>query len=139
MARQSVGCGRGGGRGCGRGRGRGRGRGPPRSGPHRNPMLQNDLNAPSQVRRYHNILLEFMEHKNNTKYHELDKTFTVEELVTITPEHIYRWMCKRVYDKEDPSADDNPTNCRSSSLQYWKKAIAVMPLQQMKARWEHTK
>jgi hypothetical protein len=114
MARQSAG--RGGGLGGGRGGGRGR--------PRRNPMLQNDLNAPSQVRRYHNILLEFMEHKNNTKYHELDKTFTVEELVTITPEHIYRWMCKRVYDKEDPSADDNPTNCRSSSLQYWKKAIS---------------
>jgi hypothetical protein len=71
-----------------------------------------------------------MEHKNNTKYHKLDKTFTVEELVTITPEHIYRWMCKWVYDKEDPSADDNPTSRGSfkyfntSSLQYWKKAIS---------------
>jgi hypothetical protein len=90
MARQSAG--RGGGHGGGRGRGR----------PRRNPMLQNDLNAPSQVRRYHNILLEFMEHKNNTKCHELDKTFTVEELVTITPEHIYRWMCKRVYTGKKP-------------------------------------
>jgi hypothetical protein len=66
----------------------------------------------------------FMEHKNNTSYPESDKTFTVEELTTITPEHIYRWMCKRVYDKEDPSAEDNPIHARSTTIAYWKKAIS---------------
>jgi hypothetical protein len=65
-----------------------------------------------------------MEHKDGTRYPASDKTFTEEELLAIKPDHIYRWMCKRTYGKEDPTAEDNPLYARSSSLAYWKKAIS---------------
>ena len=42
----------------------------------------------------------------------------------LTPEHIYRWMCTKVYGMPDPSPEDNPTHGWASSLMYYKKAIS---------------
>ena len=89
----------------------------------RNPMLPNDLNASSQRLRYHAVLVEFMEYKNATTY-AADKTFTSEELLTIVPQDIRKWMAFRVFGKEDPSDTDNPIHARSSSLTFWKKSIS---------------
>jgi len=89
----------------------------------RTAVLPNDVNAPRQVRRYYAILVEFMEHKNSTEY-ALDKLFTREELLDITPVHLYRWMCFKTYGREDPGVDDNPIHARSTTMAYWKKAIS---------------
>ena len=107
-----------GGRGA-QGRGRGRPRGPNRQ---RNPVLPNNINAPTQRHRYHRFLAEFMEYKNKVAYPS-DKTFTDEELLEITPDHLYRWMCFKVFEKEDPTEEDTPL-LRSSSVYYWKKAVS---------------
>ena len=89
----------------------------------RNPMLPNDLNASSQRLRYHAVLVEFMEYKNATTY-AADKTFTSEELLTIVPQDIRKWMAFCLLGKEDPSDTDNPIYARSSSLTFWKKSIS---------------
>ena len=47
-----------------------------------------------------------------------------EELLTITPELLYRYCAHKVYGKTDPSADDNPTLGRSSNIAYIKKAVS---------------
>ena len=99
-----------------------RGRGTWRRTVRRNPQLPNDLNAPTQRKRYHSFLVDFMEHKNSEVYPS-DKTFTEAELLTIVPEDLYRWMCKRMFGREDPTGQDLPL-LRSSSLAYYKKAIS---------------
>ena len=45
-------------------------------------MLQNNANAPTQRRTYHQILVTFTEYKNSVEY-EADKTFAVEDIQTI--------------------------------------------------------
>ena len=71
----------------------------------RNPVLQNDANAPTQRKTYHRILVTFMEYKNSVEY-EADKTFAVEEIQTIHPDDIFKWFCFKAYGTEDPGEDD---------------------------------
>ena len=44
-------------------------------------------------------------------------------MLALTPDDIYKWMCKKTYGTEDPSNDMVPT-IRSTTLQYWKKAVS---------------
>ena len=64
-----------------------------------------------------------MRHKNSVNYPK-EYRFSDEELGTITPDDIYRWMCLKAYHKYDPLPTDRPMYARSSSLSYWKKAIS---------------
>ena len=132
VGQRGEGRGRGGGRGRGRGgqgrggQGRGRGRGASRSrsqSVRRNPVLANDVNAPTQRHRYHATLVQLMEYKNKITY-DADKTFTTTELLTLTPDDVKKWMAFRAFGLEDPSATDDPLNCRSTAIEYWKKAIS---------------
>ena len=108
---------------AGRGRGAGRARGRGGSAPRPRPALANDVNAPSQRLRYHQYLVNFMGHRNSTTYPS-DKIFTKVELLQIIPREIYKWMCLKAYGKEDPGQEDNPTECRCSTLEYSKKALS---------------
>ena len=47
-----------------------------------------------------------------------------EELIAITPRMVFRWMNFRTFGTIIPAVDANPISARSSSLQYWKKAIS---------------
>ena len=89
----------------------------------RNPVLQNVDNAPKQRKKYHRILVTFMEYKNDILEYEADKTFAVEEIQTIHSDDIFTWFCFKAYGMEDPGEDDNLTLARSSTLEYYKKAI----------------
>eukprot|EP00957_Ditylum_brightwellii_P126176 9619617-Ditylum_brightwellii.AAC.1 len=52
------------------------------------------------------------------------------ELLQLQPCDIYHWMSLKVYGKDNPSPEDNPTYRQSSSLEYYKKAISfLMPCQ----------
>ncbi len=50
--------------------------------------------------------------------------YTDAELCAIQPKHVLRWMNFRTFGTIIPAIDDNPISVRSSSLQYWKKAIS---------------
>jgi hypothetical protein len=56
--------------------------------------------------------------------YEKDHLFSQEELAALTPNDIKRWMCVKAYGTAEPGVDDNPTLCRSTSLEFWKKAIS---------------
>lgn len=64
-----------------------------------------------------------MEFIHNTEYPS-DKTFTPEELVIVTPNEIYQFMCLKTYGIENPDQDDVPQLQRSSSLAYIKKSLS---------------
>ena len=53
-----------------------------------------------------------------------DHPFVQDELAPLTPDDIARWMCQKAYDTPEPDPHANPTQARSSSLHYWKKAIS---------------
>jgi hypothetical protein len=73
--------------------------------------------------RYHSVLVEFMSFKDQQAY-AANTAFTVEQLVTITPNDLKRWMCLKSYGVADPAVDANPTAGRSSSLEFYKKALS---------------
>ena len=73
--------------------------------------------------KYRPVLLKFMRFRDGADYSR-DHVFTTEELATVTPSDICRWMKFRAYGTPDPSRDANPTEARSGSLLTWKKAIS---------------
>ena len=90
-----------------------------------NPQLPVDLNAPAQVFSYHSVMFSFMEFSYNRTFAN-DRAFHAQDadVEAITPQMVYRYFAKKAYGKPDPKAEDNPTCCRASSLQYYKKAIS---------------
>jgi hypothetical protein len=56
--------------------------------------------------------------------YEKDHVFSQEELAALTPNDIKRWMCVKAYGTPEPGMDANPTECRSTSIAFWKKAIS---------------
>jgi hypothetical protein len=72
---------------------------------------------------YKKYLVEFMSFKDQQRY-EKETDFTQEQRAAIKPADIVRWMCQKVYGMPEPGFDDNPTLGRSSSLEYYKKALS---------------
>jgi hypothetical protein len=68
-------------------------------------------------------LITFMSYRDDEAY-DKDHEFTPEELNEIQPEEIEKWTCVMVYGIPEPGPDDNPTLGRSSSLEYYKKALS---------------
>ena len=73
--------------------------------------------------QYRPSLVKFMSFKDGVNYPK-GQQFTRNELAAITPEQLTRWMQLKVYGTADPLPTDNPTEGRSSSLEYAKKAIS---------------
>ena len=78
----------------------------------------------SKIRRYKASLIGLWNMVHSTNY-TVDHSFTNEELFTITPEQVTRYMCMKAYGTETPNlSTDLPTVGRSSSLEFAKKAIS---------------
>lgn len=83
------------------------------------------FSVPDQVDRYQAILVKFMNFKDNpVPLYPRGRVFTPEELRSIRPIHIQRWFCLKVFGTPDPAPNQNPTEGRSTSLDYYKKAIS---------------
>ena len=72
---------------------------------------------------YYKYVIKFMSYRDDEDY-DKDHEFTPEELNAIQPEEIEKWMTFMVYGVSEPGPDDNPTLGRSSSLQFYKKALS---------------
>ena len=83
------------------------------------------VDAPDALKGYKAVLREFMAfyHQRANPYPK-DREFTDDELAPIRPDDIYKWMCKKVYHKEEPGPEDRPIFGRSDSLKFYKKAIS---------------
>ena len=68
----------------------------------------------------------------DNRFHK-NKMFTVEDLSHLTSLQIYRFLAKKVYGRDDPGVDNNPTERESTNLHYYKEAISYfMPNKLMK-------
>jgi hypothetical protein len=79
-----------------------------------------------QTKRYKSNLVACMNflYKPSEKYPKTHN-FTDEELFTLTPEHIFKYMAHKAYGKIDPNFNtDFPTKSQSSTLKFAKKAIS---------------
>ena len=81
------------------------------------------VNEPTQSPVYKSVLIAMMSYRDGIEYSKSYK-FSPEELGEVTPEDVYKWMAMKVYGRPDPNNDDNPTHGRSSSLEYYKKALS---------------
>jgi hypothetical protein len=74
--------------------------------------------------RYCSNLVSFMNFTHGTDL-PATSSFTDEELFCITPELVYAFFAKKVYGTATPNyAMDNPTEGRSDTLKFAKKAIS---------------
>jgi hypothetical protein len=80
------------------------------------------------VDSYHGVLRRLMACLHKVDAYEKDHVFSQDELVALTPtgSDIKRWMCVKASSMPEPGPDDHdhPTECRSSSIEFWKKAIS---------------
>ena len=81
------------------------------------------MNEPQQWAQYKRILAAMMSYRDGMDY-DFNFEFSQEQLGELQPEDIYKWMAFKVYGRPDPNGDDNPTLGRSTSLQYYKKALS---------------
>ena len=87
-------------------------------------------------RRYKQVLCRFMtfyhERENDDAYDPDTQQFTDEELLSITPDDLVRWLNLRCFGVQQPTADMRPTLARSQSVKFWKKCISFfMPNRHM--------
>ena len=80
------------------------------------------MNAPVQRLKYYTHLKHCMEYKDKCEYPS-DKVYTDAEVLSLTPDDLYKWMSFRVYGTEDPNPQSKPL-LRSPSVEYWKKSIS---------------
>ncbi|ETK81649.1 hypothetical protein L915_12866 [Phytophthora nicotianae] len=73
--------------------------------------------------RYKPELVKFMPYKDNVSYRK-DRTFTVDELLRITPEDLCGWMNEQTYGDPEPSDDMRTMHRRSTILEFTKKATS---------------
>ena len=73
--------------------------------------------------KYKATLDTFMSFVHGQEYRR-EKEYTVEERNALTPNDVVCWMNLKTFGIEDPPVDANPVHARSSSLEFWKKAIS---------------
>lgn len=73
--------------------------------------------------RYKRIALKFIRFLNDDS--TTPEEFLQYKMHTVVPMDVYRFFCKAAYGLENPSTNDNPTSCRSSTLMFYKKAISA--------------
>jgi hypothetical protein len=73
---------------------------------------------------YQPVMVEFMTFFDNAEEYPEDATFTKEQLLTIRPNDIKRYLCMKAYGDPDPPDDARPSEGRSDSLYYCKKALS---------------
>ena len=66
-----------------------------------------------------------MEQKHNRDdIYPKEKTFTRDELLSLTAHDVYMYLAMRAYVKPDPSPKDNPKLQRYETIKYGQKAIS---------------
>lgn len=73
--------------------------------------------------QYHPTLVDLMSFVDGVQYTK-HTVFTPEILGELQPAQIVSWMKKKVYGTATPAEDAQPTNGRSSSLEYYKKSLS---------------
>ena len=108
---------------------------------HNNANERHDRNkqmpTPTKEQRYKAILISLFSHKDEIQYAK-DHEFTEAELTALVPGDICRFMKWKAYGNPDANIEmDNPTEGRSSALEFYKKAISFF-IPMRNATWNPT-
>ena len=85
-----------------------------------NRQLQNS--TPSN-KSYQSTLVAFMSFFRNVPFNRTH-LFSADDLNVVSPQDIVRWMNVKAFGEENPPDSANPLYARSSSLEFWKKALS---------------
>jgi hypothetical protein len=72
----------------------------------------------AQIKAYRSSLNACMNYSFDTN-HPKEYQFIQEELLELTPEHIYKYFAFKVYGIPDPTENSQPTLGRSTTLEYF--------------------
>lgn len=78
---------------------------------------------PRNQKKYHSVLIRFMRFKDDINYQK-GYIFSKEEMLTIRPVHVRKWLNQLAFGVPKPAPDDRPINMRAESLQKMKQAIS---------------
>jgi hypothetical protein len=78
--------------------------------------------ASPHQRSYQNTLVSLLSFLDGQKYHK-NTVFPQEQLAAISADDLLRWMNFKMFGTPFPGPDANPTGCRSSTIEFWKKSI----------------
>lgn len=93
--------------------------------------------TPTKEQRYKATLISLFSHKDEIQYAK-DHEFTEAELTALVPGDICRFMKWKAYGNPDANIEmDNPTEGRSSALEFYKKAISFF-IPMRNATWNPT-
>ena len=67
-----------------------------------------------------NSLMSFLD---STEYAD-NTAYSPERLAQVTDVDIYRYLANKAFGTPEPSADDLPDRCRSTTIKFHKKAIS---------------
>jgi hypothetical protein len=73
---------------------------------------------------YQTVMIQFMSFLHGAVEYEEDAVFTREQQLEIRPIDVKRFLCMKAYGDPDPNNDARPTEGRSDSLYYIKKALS---------------
>jgi integrase len=73
--------------------------------------------------RYRRILVSFMSFLDKVRYPSA-QVFSVERMLEVDDTDVYRFFCMKAYGKEQPQEGDKAVCCRSTTLQFYKKALS---------------
>ena len=78
----------------------------------------------SKEKRYRYYMVKLYNHTFPDQQVSKDHEFSNKELFQLKPQHIYAFFANLAYGTPSPSLDDTPTQTRSSTLEFAKKAIS---------------
>ena len=86
------------------------------------PNFQLQNSTPSN-KSYQSTLVAFMSFFCNVSFNRTH-LFSADDLNAVSPQDIVRWMNVKAFGEENPPDSANPLYARSSSLEFWKKALS---------------
>ena len=79
--------------------------------------------------KYSHCMISLMLFVDNTKYAD-NTAYSPERLAQVTDVDVYRYLANKAFGTPEPSEDDLPDRCRSTTIKFHKKAIShFMPRQ----------
>lgn len=90
-------------------------------------MVYANQNEYNKVQKYKRVLCRFMSFKDGLPAGQIYPStieFSQDQLLSIKPNEIARWMRKLAYGTPDPGPDNHPIYMRSDSLENYKKALS---------------
>jgi hypothetical protein len=87
------------------------------------PTNKNEMNNDKKIKSYRMVLNAFMSFCDGIQYTNTH-VFSDDDLLEITPEQLVKYFCFKVYGVAEPTPEMRPTQGRSNTILFSKKAIS---------------